>query len=436
MTIVFVNLGDQTPIVICNVDVNVAERKTMKRKFCISILLLSLVMLSACDMIPSLPGTSTQEATPTPSVDKVHVISVTGKVVPEVWGMVSSQTGGQVLEVAVVAGDIVNEGELLVRFDDTDAHLAVQQAEAAVAAAKAQVAQLSAEPRKVDIAAVEMQIKAANTVISQTQLQYNQLWSGSHDANVAATEAQIAALLAEQLVARQLHDDTMKCMDVTLPDGSTKEVCPTLGTYEERARFALNAVNQSIIAAEAQLDALNKGFWGQVNSAKAGIEVAETQRDIAKAQLDVLLAGTPPEAIAVAQAAVTQAQVGLNAAKVALERTVVVAPFGGTVGQVSVRRGEFVTPGYPVITLGDLGTLRIETIDLNEVDVAQIQEEQQVVLTFDALPDQVFTGTIASITPMAQPGGVGVNYTVIIDLIDVSPQVRWGMTAFVDIELE
>ena len=216
----------------------------------------------------------------------------------------------------------------------------------------------------------------------------------------------------------------------------TKEVCPALGTYEERARFALNAVNQSLVAAEAQLDALKKSFWGQVNGAKAAIAVAESQRDAASAQLDVLLAGTPPEAIAVAEAAVVQAQAGLDAARVALARAVVTAPYAGTVGQVMIRRGEFVAPGQPLVLVGDLETLRIETTDLNEVDVARIYEGMPVVLSVDAFPDQVFAGQITRIAPMAAPGGGGVNYTAIIEMDAVPPGVRWGMTVFVDIAVE
>jgi hypothetical protein len=37
---------------------------------------------------------------------------------------------------------------------------------------------------------------------------------------------------------------------------------------------------------------------------------------------------------------------------------------------------------------------------------------------------------------MAAPGSGGVNYTVVIKLDKVAPTVRWGMTAFVDIEVE
>lgn len=408
----------------------------MKRYMNLCLALLLILALSGCDELSSISGASTEEAAPAPIVDTTPLVSVTGKVVPAVWGMVSTQTGGMVTEVLVETGDAIEAGDIFVRFDDTDTRLAIRQAEAAVAAAEAQVAQLKAGPRETDVAVVEAQIAAATTAISQTQTQVDQLWSGAHEANVAAAEAQIAALQAEQLVARQTHDDTMKCVKVPQPDGSEKEVCPALGTYEERARFALNAVNQNLAAAEAQLEAVKKGFWSQVNSAKAAIEVAESQRTIAEAQLAQLLAGAPPEAIAVAQAAVVQAQVALDVAQSALERTVVTAPYAGTVGQVSVKRGEFVAPGQPLLTIGDLTTLRVETTDLDEIDVARIREGLPAVLTFDAFPDAVFAGQITRIAPMAESGSGGVNYTVVIEMDGIPEGLRWGMTAFVDIEVE
>ena len=60
----------------------------MKRIFYISVVLILLVALSACDMLPPMPGAATQDVEPAPAVDTVPMVSVTGKVVPEVWGMV------------------------------------------------------------------------------------------------------------------------------------------------------------------------------------------------------------------------------------------------------------------------------------------------------------------------------------------------------------
>jgi hypothetical protein len=37
---------------------------------------------------------------------------------------------------------------------------------------------------------------------------------------------------------------------------------------------------------------------------------------------------------------------------------------------------------------------------------------------------------------MAESGTGGVHYTVVIELQEIDPVIRWGMTAFVDIEVE
>ncbi len=183
------------------------------------------------------------------------------------------------------------------------------------------------------------------------------------------------------------------------------------------------------------VDALVAGADKQIRAAEAAVWAAAAQQDVAQAQLELLQAGATAEEIAVAEASVTQAEVALETARVALERCEVRAPFAGTVGLVSVRVGELVTPGQPLITLGDLSTLRVETTDLDEIDVARVAVGQQATLTFDALPEQVLTGRVTRISPMAEPGSGGVNYTVIVELDEIAPVIRWGMTAFVDIEV-
>jgi multidrug resistance efflux pump len=380
--------------------------------------------------------TTEAEATPEIAQDFVPLISVTGEVVPETWTTVGAQVAGMVTEVRVDDGDEVAQDAVLVRLDATDARLAVQQAEAALAQAQAQVAQLQVGPSVEELAVAEAQIEAARAVISQSVAQRDQLWSGDTEAAIAEAEAQLAAARAEQLTARQQHDETMKCHEVPQPDGSTKEVCPLLGTMEERARYALHAANEAVAAAEARLEALRSGSWAQARIANAGIAVAEAQKQVAEAQLELTRAGVPQEQIDVAEAAVDQAQAALDIARVSLARTEIDAPFAGTVGMVHVRQGEFVAPGQPLITLGDLSTLRIETTDLDEIDVARIEVGQEATITFEAFPDRTYVGRVTHIAPMADPGATGVHYTVILEVEDLPPDVRWGMTAFVDMEAE
>jgi HlyD family secretion protein len=149
-----------------------------------------------------------------------------------------------------------------------------------------------------------------------------------------------------------------------------------------------------------------------------------------------LQAGPADQEITLAETDVAQAELALEEAQLALERSERRAPFDGTVGRVEVREGEQIRQGDPLLTLGDLSTLRVETTDLDEIDVAKIEVGQSVDITFDAFPDRIFKGRITRINPMAAPGGGGVTYTTIIALEELAPEIRWGMTAFVDIDVD
>jgi multidrug efflux pump subunit AcrA (membrane-fusion protein) len=391
---------------------------------------LLILSASGCDAGDATPVTPEAELPFTP------MVSVTGEVVPAVWATLSAQAGGTVEQVLVEPGDEVAEGEALVIFEDTDAQLAVQRADAALRATLAELALLEAGPRAEEIAVAEAQIEAARAALAQAAAQRDQLKAGGPEAEIAAARAQLAAAEAEQRVAWEQHDKTMKCYQVTQPDGTKSKVCPTLGTLEEQARLALQAADQAVAAAQARLQASTEGAGDQVAAAESAAWAAAAQRDVAQAQLALLEAGATEEQVAIVQAAVAQAQVELDAAQVALERCTLRAPFAGTVGDVRARVGELITPGVPVVTVGDLGTLRVETTDLDEIDVAQVREGQKVTVTFDALPDQVYVGWVTRIDPMADPDAGGVNYTVVVALEEVDPAVRWGMTAFVDVEVE
>jgi len=402
--------------------------KTMEKIVAVGLIIL-LAPTAGC-------GTGAAE-TPTPDLDMdfVPVVSVTGEVVPAAWTTVSAQTGGTAIEVLVEPGDEVAEGDLLIQLDPTDGKLAARRAETTVQAAQAELALLQADPQAEEIAVAAAQVEAAQAVIARATDQRDQLKAGVTAAEIAAAEARVTAAQADQLVAWETHEQTMECYTFDLPDGGEKKVCPLLGPVEEQSRHSLQVANEQLDAAQAQLDALSAGADDRVRVAEAAVCVATAQRDAAQAELDLLRAGATAEEIAANKADVVQAQAALDATTVGLERTQVRAPVDGTVATVDARIGELVLPGQPLTTVGDLSTLRVETTDLDEIDVARVEIDQNVAITFDAMPERVFTGHVTRISPMAEPGAGGVNFTVIIELDEIAPQILWGMTAFVDIEV-
>jgi multidrug resistance efflux pump len=400
------------------------------RFFFISILATVLIFSSGCTATPETVLISTNDDEYRP------VVSVTGKLLPEVRAHISTQMVGMIVDLLVYEGDSVSAGDLLVKLDDRDAAIALQQAEAALSLAEAQFAQILSGPRIEEVTVAEARISAAQTVISQTIAQRDLLSAGGYSVDRAAIQAQIEALKADRFIANQQHDDSMKCYDVQQPDGSTERYCPTLGTIEEQTRMALQAADAALKSAETQLDMHYSQHQAQLRIADAGVLVAQEQADVARTQLQLIQADVPQEAVSVAEAVVNQAEVAVNLAKLALERTEVRAPFSGVIGKVNIREGEYTLPGQPMLVIGDLGTLRVETTDLDEIDVAQITLNQKAIITFEALPNETFDSTVNFVSTMASSDSGGVNYTVYLSLDHMHPKLRWGMTAFVDIETQ
>jgi multidrug resistance efflux pump len=391
------------------------------------------VLLTACSTAPT-------TATPTPAgvpASLPAVVSASGKVTPARWATLSLPVGGTITSVMMQAGDQARAKEVLLQLNDADAKLQVAQAEAALAVAEAQLAQTKAAPQAEKIAVAEQAVKQADAALQGAQAQLDQLRAGTTKADLAAAEASVAQAEAQLKVARDNYDNATKCYKFKLPDGSKEGVCPGLGTIEEQARAALNSADQSHRAAVERVNQLKAGATrNQIAAAQANVAVAKAQRESAQAQLDLLKAGASAEQIKVAEAAVQQAQVTVDTARTQLTKLQLAAPFDGTIGTVYARQGEAVTPSQPLITIGDLGQLQIETTDLSEADVARVREGQNVQITFDALPGKTLAGTVKRIAPMSTPGQGGVNYTVTVTLDESDPALRWGMTAFVDIQVK
>jgi HlyD family secretion protein len=307
----------------------------------------------------------------------------------------------------VEQGDQVEEGELLIELDSTDLEYALSQAQAALATSQATLALAEAGARPEEIAALEAQLAAANAELAR-------LMAGVKSEEIALAQAQLQKTATDLAHAQNQYDKWRWVGDET----------------EEQLRYERDVAAAANAAAQAQLDLVMAG------PSREEIAAAQARVDQAQAQLDLLRSGARPEEIAVAKAQVAQAEVALAQAQSALEKTKLKALFPGTIGEIKVREGEVVNAGVPLLTLGDLDHLRVETTDLNEIDTPLVKVGQEVKIAFDALPERVIPGRVARIAPMASPGEGGTNYTVIIELEKQDPDLRWGMTAFVDISVE
>lgn len=157
------------------------------------------------------------------------------------------------------------------------------------------------------------------------------------------------------------------------------------------------------------------------------LSVAKTQRQQAQRDYDMYSAGPDPDKVRLAEARRANAQKQLAAAQAALERLTLKAPFAGTIAVLNVHSGEWVVAGQPLLSLADLEHLRIETTDLSERDVPQVQIGQAVTVFVKALGQEV-AGRVAAIAPLADTLGGDVVYKITIDLDTIPEGLRAGMS--------
>ena len=395
---------------------------------------LFIVVVSVTLLVVGCSGTQAK-LTPTPQAPCVPaVVSASGKLLPARWANLSFSGSGRVVEVQVQTGDPVEAGQVLVRLDDVDAKLALAQADAALKVAQAQLAQTKAGARPAEIAGAEQAVKEASAAADAATAQLAQLQAGARAADIAAAEAEVIRLTGDVDRAQKAYNGVVvgraEAKEYGIQGGG-------LGQAEEQMRAQLASIRAAYEAAQKRLQQVTAGpTKNELDAARANVAAAQAAQARAQAQLDLLKAGATAEQIAVAEANVAQAQAAADVAQDALDKTQLKSPFAGTVGNVYVRSGEMLTSGENVLTLGDLTTMRVETTDLSEVDVARVAVGQPVNVTFDAIKCKTLTGQVTRIAPMSSQGQGGVNYAVIVELDQLDPALRWGMTAFTDIQVQ
>jgi RND family efflux transporter MFP subunit len=143
----------------------------------------------------------------------------------------------------------------------------------------------------------------------------------------------------------------------------------------------------------------------------------------------------PAEKILAADSRVEQKQFALEAAKAALTQGTLVAPFNGTVIKVNAMPGEYIQTSQVVLELADLSNLQIETTDLSELNIAAVKTGQPVTVFVDALGEN-FPGKVTAISPISDTIGGDVVFKVTIQLDEQPANLRWGMSADVEINVE
>lgn len=181
-------------------------------------------------------------------------------------------------------------------------------------------------------------------------------------------------------------------------DGRLREIMLTDGASvsEGDVMFRLDAdvVDAQVAQAEAELELARSNLRRTRNLASQRF-VSRRTRDEAQANVNVLSA----------RMQVVRAQQA---------RTVIRAPFAGTVGLVSVSTGDYVRAGESLVRLDDLSRLKVD-LKVPEHLLARVRTGQNIRVRVDAYPDRPFTARVQTIDTLVDQAGRSVLVRGLLD---------------------
>jgi multidrug efflux pump subunit AcrA (membrane-fusion protein) len=340
-----------------------------------------------------------------------NVVDAIGRIVPARFRELHFRASGELGDLLVEEGQQVQEGEVLARLRDG------QQMKLAVATASLEVA--SAEKTLADLErSAPLQAAQAFYEISQVKKELEKIQK-------RRTAMNFPRATKEELddAYENYQDAEDKLKQVAEYYKATDDVYKASKAARDNALSTYNW----LIGKYTDLDKMEVEANYQLNERK----LADLERTY-----DIYSKGPDPEEVTLAQARLEVARQQLAVAEAAYEDLTLNAPFSGVIARMDLEDQQMLTAGQPVLTLADFSRWRIETEDLTELSVTQIQEGDPVEISIDAIPDKTFTGVVVDILLIGETRRGDITYTVVIELTETDPRLRWNMTSPVSIMID
>lgn len=365
----------------------------------------------------------------------------------------SFQTGGQIASVNVTEGQSVAAGTVLADLSSGSLQASVAQATAALEAAEANLAQAASGTRPEQLTIDQTAVTSAQ---SSLNVDIGNAYAAADDAvqnqtdnlftnptsnnptflvpitnsqelnNIVSDRISVGATLTAWYAA--LNSSSSNLLSLAAIANSS------LGNVQSYLDLLALAVDDATPQSSVSATTLT-GYKTNVSTARTEVDAAITTMTNAAATLQtaqntltLAQAGSTPQAIEALQAAVAQAQAAQTAAQVALNNTSLVAPFSGTVENLTAQIGQVVSPGVPIASLVNNGGLKIQAY-VSEADVAKVKNGDTAEISLDAFPaGTTFPATVTTIdNTQTQVNGTPA-YLVTLHFTTAQPQLKDGMT--------
>ena len=288
---------------------------------------------------------------------------------------VSARVAGQVTQVFVNETEPVKAGQEIAEVDPRDFEVAVEQAQANLANARAEFVQATA-----GVPITNVQVRTTVTTSGQ-DVQTNAASVSQAQANAQAMQARILQAQANALKAQ------------TDVDRYTPLVKRDVISKQQYDAAVATATSMQAQVDEAQRDA--QGALQQVTGAQQRLASARAQQTQNQQNAPKQMAVQQARATA-AEASVKQAQARVDQAKLNLGYTKIVAPVDGIVSRKNLTVGDNLSVGQSLLTVVPIQNFWV-TANFKETQLKNMRQGQDADIKVDALAGRHFHGRVTEI---------------------------------------
>ncbi|MCL4404300.1 efflux RND transporter periplasmic adaptor subunit [Patescibacteria group bacterium] len=388
-----------------------------------------------------------------------QTVVVTGQITAAKNVSLSFEQTGRIGRIYVTEGDHVAAGDPLIAEDGSTATAQLQKDQANLSAAQANLAilQSGATPQSIAVAAAQVET-AKEGLVTAIKNAYAAADDAVHNQTDPIftnprTNPQLVFQTGDPQVTNTVQNERLAVENTLSVWESSLNTLATSSDLASAARAAGAALEQeqsflSDASAAVNLASPTAGLTQTtINTWKTNIAAGRTEVNAALTnvtsaaatftvdQKNLILTQAPPTAdqVTASEAAVAQAQAQVAFDQAALGKTVIRSPFDALVTNVIPQLGETVTSGEEVVDLIGTNTLQVEAY-VPEIDVAKLSVGDLASMTFDALPNETFTGKVATIYPAETVLNGVANYKIEVAFDKMDPRFKSGLTANLTIE--
>ncbi len=395
---------------------------------------LSAMLVAACGGLPGGAGAG-GTPTPLPPIVSEGEIVVDGRLVPNKWVDLAFNSSGEIAEVLVEEGDLVQAGDVIARLGNRET------LESNVS--KASLELLSAQQEQLDAEQARQQL-------------FDTLSTAQTNALQELNDARQALKDADRKVAGLRSDPSQADLEeaeatLILTEDKLDKAEDDWKEYENRSEknliraAMLNRVAQARRDYDNALRRYNNILSGSTEFSRtqslAEQQIAQSRLEQAQKDYDELQEGPDPDSLALAEkrietatGRIASAETAITAAQSALADLDLVATIPGTLTQMDLIVGQRISPAEVVAQIADFSKWYVETDNLTEIDVVDVAVGQNSTVTPDAVPDLVLNGVVEKISDNFEEKRGDITYTARILLNEIDPRLRWGMTTVVKFE--